>query len=89
LDCLRHKLTVSFVMDQDTNQSTFVLLDNREAAELLKLSPRTLEKLRVTGNGPQFRKFGRRVLYAFSDLKDWANARICTDTSDPNYPGSE
>lgn len=56
-----------------------------EAGELLRVSPRTLEKMRVVGGGPKFRKFGRRVLYAASDLESWANARICASTSDANY----
>ena len=34
-------------------------LTNDEAAEYLRLSPRTLEKQRVIGGGPKFRKFGR------------------------------
>ena len=53
-------------------------LTNDEAAEYLRLSPRTLEKQRVIGGGPKFRKFGRRVMYAVADLDAWA-------TSDPEY----
>ena len=60
-------------------------LSNEEAAEFLHLSPRTLEKQRVIGGGPKFRKFGRRVVYAIEDLESWANARSCNTTSDPNY----
>lgn len=61
-------------------------LTNAEAAAWLKLSPRTLEKQRVIGGGPRFRKFGRRVLYAMSDLEQWSAERVCETTSDPNYP---
>ena len=57
-------------------------LTNDEAAAFLRLSPRTLEKLRVEGGGPRFRKFGRRVLYAIDDLESWANARVFVITSD-------
>ena len=60
-------------------------LTNDEAAAFLRLSPRTLEKQRVIGGGPRFRKFGRRVLYAFEDLEAWANARAFGMTSDPEY----
>lgn len=60
-------------------------LSNDEAAAFLHLSPRTLEKQRVIGGGPKFRKFGRRVVYAIEDLESWANARSCDTTSDPNY----
>lgn len=60
-------------------------LTNAEAAEFLQLSPRTLEKQRVVGGGPRFRKFGRRVVYALDDLVRWAEARGCDTTSDANY----
>ena len=61
-------------------------LDNAEAAAWLKLSPRTLEKMRVAGGGPKFRKHGRRVVYTIDDLRDWSAANSCESTSDPNYP---
>lgn len=60
-------------------------LTNDEAAAHLRLSPRTLEKLRVIGGGPKFRKFGRRVMYAVTDLDAWADARSFEATSDPEY----
>jgi hypothetical protein len=60
-------------------------LTNSEAAEFLRLSPRTLEKQRVIGGGPRFRKFGRRVMYALIDLEAWADARSFEMTSDPDY----
>ena len=60
-------------------------LTNDEAAEFLWLSPRTLEKQRVIGGGPRFRKFGRRVMYAVADLETWADARSFEATSDPEY----
>jgi hypothetical protein len=58
---------------------------NQEAAEYLKLSPRTLEKLRVGGGGPPFRKLGRRVVYALADLEEWAARGKCESTSDPAW----
>lgn len=60
-------------------------LTNDEAAGYLRLSPRTLEKQRVIGNGPKFRKFGRRVMYAVADLDAWADQRSYETTSDPEY----
>ena len=35
------------------------LLTTEEAAKYLRLSPRTLERYRVTGEGPRFLKVGR------------------------------
>lgn len=47
----------------------------QEAAGLLRLSPRTLERHRVQGTGPRYMKVGpgkrARVLYAVEDLNDW------------------
>ena len=60
-------------------------LNNDEAAAYLRLSPRTLEKQRVIGGGPRFRKFGRRVMYAVADLDAWAAERSFESTSDPEY----
>ena len=60
-------------------------LTNDEAADYLRLSPRTLEKQRVIGGGPKFRKFGRRVMYAVADLDAWAAERSFDSTSDPEY----
>lgn len=60
-------------------------LTNDEAAAFLRLSPRTLEKQRVIGGGPRFRKFGRRVMYAVVDLEAWADSRSFEMTSDPDY----
>ncbi len=67
------------------NASAPRYLTNDEAAALLRLSPRTLEKQRVIGGGPRFRKFGRRVMYALSDLDAWADARSFEATCDPEY----
>jgi predicted DNA-binding transcriptional regulator AlpA len=56
-----------------------------EAAEILGISPRTLEKYRVHGAGPTFRKLGGRVVYAVADLEAWADRSACRSTSDPGY----
>lgn len=60
-------------------------LTTEEAGAFLRLSPRTLEKQRVLGGGPRFRKFGARVVYAAADLRAWADSRAYGMTSDPGY----
>lgn len=60
-------------------------LTTDEAGAFLRLSPRTLEKQRVLGGGPRFRKFGARVVYAATDLRAWADSRTYGMTSDPGY----
>ncbi len=62
-------------------------LGTREAAAFLRLSPRTLDRYRVTGEGPAFHKFGTRIRYAHADLEDWAAARRMTSTSDDRMGG--
>ena len=59
-----------------------VFLDQRTAARFLGLSPRTLERFRLDGRGPVFRKFGRRCLYHRDDLLSWADGQRRTSTSD-------
>ena len=58
-------------MKRETIQIPERFLDNEQAAHYLRLSPRTLDRQRLTGDGPRFRKFGRRVIYAI-----WANESI-------------
>ncbi len=50
-------------------------LSTREAAALLNLSPRTLDRMRTSGNGPAYHKFANKVAYARADLLAWAWAR--------------
>jgi excisionase family DNA binding protein len=57
------------------------MLDQREAARLLRLSERTLERLRLTGGGPSFVKCGRSVRYRECDLEAWIAARVIGSTS--------
>ena len=57
-------------------------LRTHEAGRFLGLSGRTLEKHRVFGTGPVFRKIGGRVVYAVEDLQAWADKGRQTSTSD-------
>jgi excisionase family DNA binding protein len=61
-----------------------VMLDQREAAKLLRLSERTLERLRVAGGGPRYVKCGRSVRYRQGDLEVWIDARVVANTSERN-----
>ena len=58
-------------------------LRTAEAARLLSLSPRTLEKHRIYGTGPAYRKIGARVVYSVADLNAWVDRGTRTSTSDP------
>jgi Helix-turn-helix domain len=63
------------------------LLVQREAASVLRCSERTLERLRVTGNGPRYIKTTRRVLYREADLQAWLAARSVGSTSETHSNG--
>ena len=52
-------------MTEDTNY-----LDTQQAARILGLSAKTLARYRVTGEGPVFHRFGKRICY----LVDLLNA---------------
>ncbi|HML92970.1 helix-turn-helix domain-containing protein [Methyloceanibacter sp.] len=47
-------------------------LNTAQAAFYVGLSRRTLEKMRLTGGGPRFRKHGRYVRYHIDDLDAWS-----------------
>jgi predicted DNA-binding transcriptional regulator AlpA len=54
-----------------------------EAARIVGLSIRTLEKHRIYGTGPRYSKLGGRVVYSADDLKAWVESGIKASTSDP------
>jgi hypothetical protein len=58
------------------------LLTQDEAAEILKLSVRTMERLRVSGTGPKYLKIRQSVRYRLSDLETFISARIVGSTSE-------
>ena len=59
-----------------------IFLTQVEAARLLRVSPRTLERHRVAGTGPRFVKVGRRVLYRQTDVEDWTAANTFASTAE-------
>ncbi|WP_448190889.1 helix-turn-helix transcriptional regulator [Azospirillum sp. sgz301742] len=70
-------------MDDKTGGLPPRFLRTPEAARFLGLSTRTMEKHRLYGTGPRYRKIGGRVVYAVEDLKTWADQGLRTSTSDP------
>ena len=59
-----------------------VLLNEGQAAELLNIRVATLRRWRWAGKGPAFRKIGRAVRYASSDLEALISSALRTSTSD-------
>jgi predicted DNA-binding transcriptional regulator AlpA len=54
-----------------------------DAARMVGLSIRTLEKHRIYGTGPRYSKLGGRVVYSIEDLQAWVAQGAKTSTSDP------
>ena len=54
---------------------SLLLLTTIEVAEMLRISRRTLERMRVEGTGPRYLKVGpgkrSRVLYSQADVEAW------------------
>lgn len=75
-------------MSQPLAPKTDNYLTTEEAARVLRLSPKTLERFRLEGHGPPFFKLGpgkrARVLYKKDDLIAWIESRRFGSTSE--YP---
>jgi excisionase family DNA binding protein len=64
------------------------LLKTEDAASYLGVSPSLLNKLRLTGGGPQFvRLAGRAIRYRRADLDAWIEASLAKSTS--QYPAAQ
>ena len=60
------------------------LVDEKVAAEFLKVTPRSMQAMRQRGDGPHFVRISSRcVKYTRFILKGWYDARVRSSTSDP------
>jgi hypothetical protein len=55
-----------------------------ETASFLRVSKSWLDKKRLDGGGPEYHKFGRRVIYDLRDLEKWAALHKRRHTSQPS-----
>jgi excisionase family DNA binding protein len=58
------------------------LLTQRQAAALLCLSERTLERFRVSGIGLKFVRMGKSIRYRLGDVEAWIERRTVGSTSE-------
>ena len=58
------------------------LLTESEAAEFLRLKPKTMARWRWAGTGPIYRKIGGAVRYSATDLQAFVEASTRQSTSD-------
>jgi len=65
-----------------------VFLEDAEAAEFLRISARTLQRLRQHGAGPPVIRIGRRrLVYRLADLQKWARDQSVPPTREANVGG--
>jgi hypothetical protein len=57
-------------------------VDENRGAEHLGVSPRTMQRWRMTGTGPPWFRIGRLAKYRIADLTTWAEAQARISTSD-------
>ena len=58
-------------------------LRTKDAAAYLGIGQSTLERKRIEGTGPQFRRLGSRIVtYAIDDLDAWASENVLSSTSE-------
>jgi predicted DNA-binding transcriptional regulator AlpA len=65
------------------------LLTQREAAELLRVTERSLERYRLSGTGPKFIRLGktRAVRYRPADVEAWLASKVVASTSEETTKG--
>jgi predicted DNA-binding transcriptional regulator AlpA len=59
------------------------LLSQKQAARIVGLSVRTLERHRLAGTGPRYARLGRMIRYRECDLAEWVYVSLRTSTSQP------
>ena len=59
------------------------VLTTTEAAQFVRLGKPTIERFRLTGEGPRYCKLGGAVRYRRCDLEEWLESRLTSSTSAP------
>lgn len=60
---------------QNDQKPSSPFLTTEEAAEFLRVEPRTMDNWRWSGGGPKFRKHGGRVVYHVKELIRYSETR--------------
>jgi len=58
------------------------ILNTKEAASYVRLGKPTLERFRISGDGPRYCKLGGAVRYRKTDLDTWLESRLVQSTSE-------
>jgi excisionase family DNA binding protein len=68
--------------DIEPSQSVRAILTTKEAAVYVRLGKPTLERFRISGEGPRYCKLGGAVRYRKADLDTWLESRLTNSTSE-------
>lgn len=58
------------------------IFNTKEAANYVRLGKPTLERFRISGDGPRYCKLGGAVRYRRADLDAWLESRLVQSTSE-------
>jgi hypothetical protein len=58
------------------------LMNTKELSDYLKISTKTLERMRLNGDGPAYIKVGRRVLYSDLQIETYISERSYQSTAE-------
>lgn len=58
------------------------VMTTKEAANYVRLSKPTMERFRLSGEGPKYCKIGAAVRYQQDNLDTWLNSRLTSSTSE-------
>ena len=64
-----------------SSSSNNLILTTPEAAQYVRLGKPTIERFRLTGEGPRYAKLGGAVRYRRCDLDAWLESRLTSSTS--------
>lgn len=66
------------------DESAVIQYSEAQAARLLGLAKKTLQKYRLTGEGPRYvRVSARCIRYRLIDLRTWQESKLVSSTSEP------
>ena len=80
-----HNICYIIAINNGNNMNNTIIqevFNEKEAANYLRISPKTLQKWRSVGGGPEYRLVGgRRVVYKINDLRSFLDLRIRHNTT--------
>lgn len=74
---MHHSLQLSATEESKSPSNAVRHLTQLDVARRWRISPRTLERWRWIGGGPQYLRVGGRVVYRLADIEAFEQAQLC------------